>query len=120
MTRGFELLLSSVGVENCSVQIHHEVAEDHGNHGKHRLGGPAVIHIQALEKAALLQILDHVLIVGTGAVGTPDLLQCCLCVIGDYDTDTVDAPVFQILKKGWLFTEGLGKRIRTVDYKIYL
>jgi hypothetical protein len=95
-------------VQDSSIEVDNQVVKHQGNHREHRLSGPEVVHIKALKPIALLKILDHILIVSTGAVGSPDLLRCCLRVIGNHDTESVLAPVFQVLKEARLLAQGLG------------
>jgi len=63
-------------VENSSVQVDYQVVEYQGDHGEHCLSSPEVIHIKGLKGIALFEILNDILIVGTGAIGSPDLLWC--------------------------------------------
>jgi len=63
-------------VENSPVKIDYKVMEYQGDHGKHCLVGPEVIHIKALKGITLFDILDHMLIIGTGELVSPDFLWC--------------------------------------------
>ena len=39
-------------VQNGSVKVDYQVVEYQGNHGKHRLSSPKVVHIKALKGLA--------------------------------------------------------------------
>ena len=95
-------------VQNRSIQVDNQVVEYQGNHGKHRLSSPKVVHIKALKAVAIFEILYYILIIGTGAVGSPDLIWRCLCVIGDHDTESVLTPVDEIFKEARLRAQGCG------------
>jgi len=77
MPQGLELFLRRVRVQNSSVEVDDHVVVYQGDHGEHCLSGPEVMHIKALKAVALLKVLDHVLTVGTRALGSPDLLWRC-------------------------------------------